>query len=263
MLQDVHIVGDGGPCIVAPDAVVPGGPGAAAAGQDGFIGVQDHVVAAVGKTAENSGFVSRGLFEQCESLIAVAGQHNFIEAGFRGVSDHRDGSCRAADASDGSVRDNAIGKRLDQAGDVVAGTTRDGVPLRAVGQAEQSVIAVEFKNELDGEIREGAHRAGPDGSSHGQQIVLFESASESAATQILSDSLGGTDEVSVAGSEGVESEDIKHHAEEGRAEEAGSLSENAIQAGATVFKPGAIAADGEAHFRRGTGDIQQSQQFHE
>gem|GEM_PF-6930482 len=263
VLQDIHVVGDGGTLVVAADAVIPCGPGALAAGQDGVIGVQDDVIAAVGEAAEDADFVSGGLFEQCECLIAVAGKHNFIEGGFGGVCD--DGDCRggAADASDRCVGDDAIGERLDQAVDIIPRTTGDGVPLRAVGQAEQSVIAVEFENELDGEIGEGAHWAGPDGCSHGQQVVFREAAAESAATQVLSDGFGGADEFSVAGAEGVEPENIENHAKEGGAEQAGALGKEAVEAGAAVFEAGAVAADSETHFRGHAGDVQQPQQLHE
>lgn len=263
VLEDIHVICDGCASIVSADAVVPCGPRSATARQNRLIRVQYHIIAAVRESAQDSNFIGCGLFEQCEGLIAVAGKHNLVERMLAGVGDHRNRSGSTANTSHRRVRDNAVRKRLDKAADVVAGSARNCVPLRSVRQAEKPVIAVELEDKLNREVSEGAHRTGPDGSSHGQQVVIPEALTEAAAAEVLTDGFCRTDGISVSGSKRIESENIQHHADKGGAEQARSLSKNTVQAGSAVFDASAITAHCKTHFRGNSGYPQQMQQFHE
>ena len=80
-LQVVHVVGDGAQRLgLAQQVKVPRRARAAAAREQGGVGVQHRLVVLVGDRAEHLALAPGGVAQQRERLVGVGGDHDLVEA---------------------------------------------------------------------------------------------------------------------------------------------------------------------------------------
>ena len=175
-LEAVHpVVGGGEDFAVGAlvDAVIPRGPATGGAGHEGGIRVEGGGVGLVVKFGKESVFLRRGIGEEGEGLIAVAGEEDFIEGLRRAIGEVDGGvSSGAADGGDGAVFVNAVGKGGGDFPDVTLGAAGDGPPLVLGAEAEEAVVLPEAQKCQGGEGFHFFRRGAPDGAAHGDEVVL-------------------------------------------------------------------------------------------
>ena len=267
-LQDVHVVAQRRQRAgAAAQAHVPAGPGAPVAGQHTLVMVQHHFIAGIGDGAQQRPLLRRGVLQQCQRLIAVAGEDHFVEEILASGTAHAHLFAAlvqhpAAHAQHRGIEPNLLAVRRRQRWDVTVGAPLDHPPLRAILQVQQAVIAEEAHEELQRKGLHGGVIGRPDGRAHGNQIPLQELLAVAKAAQVVAQ--GGCPQRGVVGQVffhlAVEAQDVAHHPQKARRQQIAPLCEQGVQIGAGVFDPAPGIGHAEAHRRVAAAHAQGVQQ---
>ena len=110
-LQSAEVAGEPrGVAVRSAEAIVSAGPGVPASGAQAGVCVQDHLVAAVRRRAEDQLFGKAGTLQQLQCLISAAGEDHLVEAFGTGAAVHRDPETIPGDALHRTVKSDTRNK---------------------------------------------------------------------------------------------------------------------------------------------------------
>ncbi len=188
-LQDVHVVGQHRAFLVAlAQPVVPARPGQAAARQQAVVGMQHDLVGLVGNRAQRIAFGTGGVGEQCQRLVAVAGEHDlvvFLRAAVGRDQFHRVRA--AADFRDPRAGQDRVAEAGGQGAEVAARPAPDDAPLRPVIDAQQAVILEKTDEEQQRKIDHALGRGRPDRAAHRQQVAVDEAVAVAIRGEVFAE----------------------------------------------------------------------------
>ena len=212
--------------------------------------MQHHIVGLVGKRAQYVTLGRAGLVQQCQRLVGVRCQHDLVEGQLAAVGHfqyHLGGLPVQAPHRD--TGEDALLETLAQGAQVFARAALNHPPLGPVVDRQQAVVAEKAQEKAQGKIEDGSAVGGPDGRSHGREVLPLEGLAVAVPPQILSQGLAVADATGVQVSHGfpVEAHDVPDHGHESPGQQVAALGEQGIEIGAGVFQPGLLVADAEAH----------------
>ena len=230
--------------------VVPARPRAAAAREQGSIGVQDRLVGLVGDRAQQLVLAGRRVGEQLQRLVGVGGEDDLVEAlGVVAARRDRDVVGVPGDLVDRSREAETVTPRRGQRLDVAVRAAGDRPPLRAVAEAEHPVVG----EELDQEARGEAPHLARVGRPHRRGLGHDQAVDERARVPPLLQEVPERGAVAVGRQQrprlSLEAQQVGDHAVEPRRREVRALGEQPVRRGARVLEVPAFVGDREAHVR--------------
>ncbi|MNE55986.1 hypothetical protein D3C80_1508590 [compost metagenome] len=124
--------------------------------------MQHHVVAGVADGAEHGPLLHARAIQQCQGLVAVAGEHYIVETFGAGSTHQGDATFVAADLVNLAVEADAFNEWLAQRPDIAARTAFKHAPLWALVDRQQTVVTTEPHKEREGETEHVGARHRPD-----------------------------------------------------------------------------------------------------
>mmetsp|Transcript_3279 Transcript_3279/g.11507 ORF Transcript_3279/g.11507 Transcript_3279/m.11507 type:complete len:308 (+) Transcript_3279:2464-3387(+) len=193
----------------------------------------------------------RGLVQQGEALVAVAGQDDSVEmlAPALALQHHIAARRRPEDRTHRRVQAHLMDRRQQRV-DVMAGAAGDGPPLRTVIHLQQAVVVAKADQRADRELEHLRRRARPDAGDHGQQIPVAKRASEAMPLQEAADRLSQRGFIATRSecrAKAVEAQQVGEHAPEVRAQQVAALGEDRAQIAAAPLHVLARHLGREAH----------------
>jgi hypothetical protein len=123
----------------------------------------------------------RGVGQQRQALVAVAGQHHVVEAFAAVVGGHQHAGAARPAGWRRTLR-TGVPARQSRNGPAACRRRREPpahrVPLRPVGHLDQAVVVAEADHRGDGKAQHLVGRAGPDAADHRQEVPVAERAAE-------------------------------------------------------------------------------------
>ena len=180
----------------------------------------------------------------------MGGQDHLVEAlGPPAGARAKPHTCRLAmQFEHGLVQLDAVRERLAEAPNVFAAAAHHGAPDGAASDLQKPMVLAEPHK---GGHRMATHlcrRRGPDGRSHGVEVVVAKRAAVAVGIQVVVERLVARD-LRIARGLAVEPQQVAQHGPEAGARQVVLLREQAAQVGARVFEPASVQAHCERHVR--------------
>ena len=247
-LQQVHAVTHGaGLRRIRRQVRVPRRPCLAVARQQARIGMQHGVVGLVADRAEDVALGIAGIIQQVQRLVAVAGQHDLVEAFAAGIAAHAHAMGVAGDAAHRRGQPHLHVPVRDHRLDIAPRTATHHPPLRAAGQLQHVVVG----HELDQVFRrERQHRLlgrGPQRAGHRHQVLVAERSAIAVGVEVLAQRRARVVVVEQGRCFAIEARQVAQHAPEARRGQVAALAEQPVERGRVVFQPGARVLHREPH----------------
>ena len=211
--------------------------------------MQDHPVRLVGDRREQRAFGGRRILEQRQRLVAVASEHDVVEAFCPAVAEvqlHPAGD--PAHAAHRRRAAGALAEITNQSPHVAARSPFDRPPLRPVLDVDKTVVG---KKAQEGDRRETpylAARTGPDRRGHRVQVVFTEGPTQAVTIKKgIQRHRGRGRGLDRPPGNPVEAQDTRQHAPEAGVEQVAALAEQAVQVAPGIFQPTAIERGRERH----------------
>ncbi|MNP17956.1 hypothetical protein D3C76_1104080 [compost metagenome] len=220
--------------------------------------MQHHVVACVADGAEHGAFQCAGGFQQCQRLVAVAGEHHIVEAFGAGRAHEGHATFVAADPVNPAIEADAISERSAQRRDIAARAAFDHPPLWALVDRQQAVVATETHEELKGEVKHVGAGHRPDRRPHRHDVVVDEALPIALCLKVGAQGGVGVDTlvVQVGQCLAVEPQNIPDHAPETRGHQVAALGKQCVQVVAVVLQASNRVMHGETHLGRLRSDLE-------
>ena len=193
--------------------------------------------------AQHRLFTGRGVRQQGQTLVAVAGHHDVVEALLGGVGTHQHACLSLAARQTAHFTHGGGQAGVVQPGqylvDVMFGATAHRVPLGPVAHLDQAMVVAEPDHGGDGEAQHLVGGAGPDAADHGQKVPVPEGVAKPVTVQEVADGLGQitfSTAFGQVGGQAVEAHHFAQHAQEPGPQQIAPLSEDAVQVRPAPFK---------------------------